>query len=1009
MTSSIIRLFVSSTFEDLSLERRFLAEVVFPEFKIKANANQKEFYEIDLRWGLKTDAPIIKTCLREIELTKPYFIGIIGMSDGTIPSNADFAKEYGVFEEYNSFIESCVNDGCGITEMEIRYGIANNHDMRNVRFFWLDYLEHTTRQNKLYEDLKLKGYVIEHCESLQQLGEKVSKYLDTLLLDTEEGALKTELESFRSKNRVLVKSLTRDNVNRADINTELLYQFISSNNQIFVIHGESGVGKTNVLAKFIQEWSIYTEKQIIYHFHRTDYVDEIYSHLLLEFESIVGKTFDQIAQNEGLVNITQPKNKCLWLCKLINEEIYIALDGMDLYPQMPNDVISSFTSINKNLKFIITIDSIDINNQIEDNATAQFMVVKFPSDLLPQIVEKYYTPYKRTFPNELIPYLYYNKWNFNSLYALLNELRTFSVHRNLHTDLESYLKYSEQELYIQILGHWFDLFPYIKEKHIIDYIALSHYGITPMDLQNICGVTQTEYSFVNALLLPYIGNIGGRLFYKNKIFKNAILDIIEDGVKLRRDLESFYISKNDVPTLFDEALYQATELNDATDVVNILLNLNVFHFAYNYRLNDLFNYWAGIDGDEIEYLDFSIFLEGYEIDTLEGYIALDESDTIDVPKVYILKEVIDFIQFSLKPYAPVKWECNEVCSKIAQYIYEQLLAEPEHASFYKVELLKTCIQAFTDSYDSNRRDKCISMLSHDMETELFHYLDLYEMHFQLKKDVGDTWKNIEPDLSFDYLYNILDLPSRISTLLENWISCQVEIISTGNSARKVNATYNKVTDVLKRAKDLVGENHYYVYLATLKYSIGYFSYNHGSIEDAHTHFYESFIIRTTHVLPKDSSRYHIDRLFETYRMANSCMLHTNKFNIEELERFSVELEKYGAKLFNYKYNELIGESYLNCGAAFYNFTLDRELEEDVRRINLENAINKYSKSLHYLPENTRLEDIIKAYFFRLLCSIALDLEYEQDLIYIQENIEEIENPNSMTCQIKDILSEGGFI
>ena len=93
---SQLRVFISSTFEDLEEERKYLAEIVFPAFTAKAMLQGIQFAEIDLRWGVPKDAPVIKSCMKEIERTHPFFIGIFGKSDGTVPKLENFRTEYGV-------------------------------------------------------------------------------------------------------------------------------------------------------------------------------------------------------------------------------------------------------------------------------------------------------------------------------------------------------------------------------------------------------------------------------------------------------------------------------------------------------------------------------------------------------------------------------------------------------------------------------------------------------------------------------------------------------------------------------------------------------------------------------------------------------------------------------------------------------------------------------------------------------------------------------------------------
>ena len=53
-----IRLFVSSTFNDMRLERDILQSTVFPEIKEFCNCHGWEFEAVDLRWGISSESAV---------------------------------------------------------------------------------------------------------------------------------------------------------------------------------------------------------------------------------------------------------------------------------------------------------------------------------------------------------------------------------------------------------------------------------------------------------------------------------------------------------------------------------------------------------------------------------------------------------------------------------------------------------------------------------------------------------------------------------------------------------------------------------------------------------------------------------------------------------------------------------------------------------------------------------------------------------------------------------------
>ena len=63
-------------------EREHLVKKIFPEIRSLCRERGITFTEVDLRWGLTEEeamlGQVIRTCLEEIELCRPYFIGITG-------------------------------------------------------------------------------------------------------------------------------------------------------------------------------------------------------------------------------------------------------------------------------------------------------------------------------------------------------------------------------------------------------------------------------------------------------------------------------------------------------------------------------------------------------------------------------------------------------------------------------------------------------------------------------------------------------------------------------------------------------------------------------------------------------------------------------------------------------------------------------------------------------------------------------------------------------------------
>jgi len=88
-----LRVFVSSTFVDMQVERDVLVKHVFPEIRALCAQRGITFVDIDLRWGITSEAAaddgVLPICLAEIERCRPFFIGLLGERYGWVPERIE--------------------------------------------------------------------------------------------------------------------------------------------------------------------------------------------------------------------------------------------------------------------------------------------------------------------------------------------------------------------------------------------------------------------------------------------------------------------------------------------------------------------------------------------------------------------------------------------------------------------------------------------------------------------------------------------------------------------------------------------------------------------------------------------------------------------------------------------------------------------------------------------------------------------------------------------------------
>lgn len=134
----VIKVFISSTFQDMQKERDYLMRRTFPELQQLAARRGIKFVPIDLRWGITEEesktGKVLELCLQEIDNANPFFIGIIGRRYGWCPTREDLGDSTLLREKY-PWIENDFNQHMSVTEIEIQYGVLRRKERINAAFF----------------------------------------------------------------------------------------------------------------------------------------------------------------------------------------------------------------------------------------------------------------------------------------------------------------------------------------------------------------------------------------------------------------------------------------------------------------------------------------------------------------------------------------------------------------------------------------------------------------------------------------------------------------------------------------------------------------------------------------------------------------------------------------------------------------------------------------------------------------------------------------------------------
>jgi hypothetical protein len=118
-----VRIFISSTFNDMHAERDFLVKYVFPELSAWCEERRIRLIDIDLRWGVSAADSManntVMACLNNIDESRPFFLCFLGQRQGWVPESGDISEN--TYENYPG-IEEYVGKS-SVTEMEIEHAL----------------------------------------------------------------------------------------------------------------------------------------------------------------------------------------------------------------------------------------------------------------------------------------------------------------------------------------------------------------------------------------------------------------------------------------------------------------------------------------------------------------------------------------------------------------------------------------------------------------------------------------------------------------------------------------------------------------------------------------------------------------------------------------------------------------------------------------------------------------------------------------------------------------------
>ena len=629
-TDREIRVFISSTFRDMHAERDYLVSHVFPVIRRACRERQVEFTEIDLRWGVtKEDAEqgkVVRICLEEINRCRPYFLSLLGERYGWAPLDTDLDHKAELLALF-PFLENSLKEGLSVTEMEILHGVMDNPDMTGHCFFYLrdqtfthaladqsnhsgDYFEFDTinqdKLNNLKSRILASGFpVCDNYAQLEDLGEKIKQDL-LAMLDQRypQEQLPTPLEAERLAHRNYARDRCQSYIaNQSDLD-RLNSHLKNKNHTPLIITGESGLGKSALLAYWLCQKQVQnTECFFIEHYigiaGDADPVS-VLRRIIAEIKYRTGDAEDMPSQPDDVV-----RDFPLWLARVrANDPLLLILDGLNQLEQEQLNWLPSFWPDTVSA-YISVIPGEQLQTLTERDYPV-FTLQGLETDRRQQLIENWLATYRKALSREQVSQLINAPQTQNPLFlrTVLEELRIFGYFEQLDNRINSLLSaQNPAELFALVLERLETDFGKNIVSQIMRALWAARRGLSETEIAGITGLSRLVISTFLMAIDAHLAKRGGLLNFFHDYLKQAVkqhcLENKETETHAHIKLAHYFEQQKLNDRVAEELPWQWQQAEQWDALKDCISAIPMFKVLYKKDDLELLAYWLAI-GDQFD-------------------------------------------------------------------------------------------------------------------------------------------------------------------------------------------------------------------------------------------------------------------------------------------------------------------------------------------------------------------------------------------------------------------------
>jgi tetratricopeptide (TPR) repeat protein len=621
-----IRVFISSTFRDMQEEREELVKQIFPQLRRLCESRGVTWGEVDLRWGVpdeaKAEGKVLPLCLAEIEHCRPYFIGLLGERYGWVPEEIPeglIAAQPWLKEHRKQ----------SVTALEILHGVLRNPEMAEHAFFYFRDPRYAAahagfteedpagreRLAALKDDIRKSGFpVSENFASAKQLGEWVLRDLTAVIEELyPEKSIPDALDRGAADHEAYAASRRQVYIGREEY-TDLLNAHAAGDGPPLVVLGDSGSGKTALLANWVRGFrATHGGEFVIQHFIGATSASADWMAML---RRILGEFNRQLD-----LHIEVPEQPRALRERFVNAlsmaaargRVFLVLDGLDQLEDRDRALDMAWLppEIPSNIRLILSTLPGRPLDDLKRRGWPTMTVQPLDRDERRKLIVEYLNQYRKKLSPPRVERIAGAQQTASPLYlcALLEEIRLWGDHERLEECIDHYLEAgTADQLYEKILTR------YEKDYEDADHCGLvrdamsllwaARRGLSESEILALLGSSDVPlpriywsplYLAAEASLVNRAGWLGFFHDHLRRAVENRYLPREQDRHDIREKLARFFSQQTTMSRKADEVPWLWWRNRNWERLTHELTEMSMLEELLRRDETQVFAYWKDIE------------------------------------------------------------------------------------------------------------------------------------------------------------------------------------------------------------------------------------------------------------------------------------------------------------------------------------------------------------------------------------------------------------------------------